>query len=307
MDDRELLEIIPTMESIARSKDIYPIIRECAQAKQKTAPQFGNSVSIVPAQEAVGAYTITSPLPTQVAPVAVSGGAGPGATGAGTGGLQPAKASPVLRSGGSSVGAGGSSVIASADPAASSVHVSFLPNSGGGVGGTSNTAAVISEEGTAAGIPNQSINDLENSCIANSLDSSTSNGGAPVAAAAAAASQVTTARLNITATTPGDGSYSTANSSLQSSTSYVSSGKSVAASPSVVPSPSSVAGVGMGSNSQATNSQLATTSDPSSMNNNSVFLPNSVMDNTQNSGSDGGANMPNVTITASVPAATNSK
>ena len=305
MDDRELLEIIPTMESIARSKDIYPIIRECAQAKQKTAPQFGNSVSIVPAQEAVGAYTITSPLPTQVAPVAVSGGAGPGATGAGTGGLQPAKASPVLRSGGSSVGGSGSSVIASADPAASSVHVSFLPNSGGGVGGTSNTAAVISQESTAAGIPNQSINDLENSSIANSLDSSTSNGGAPVAAAA---SQVTTAKLNITATTPGDGSYSTANSSLQSSTSYVSSGKSVAASPSVVPSPSSVVGVGMGSTSQATNSQLATTSDPSSMNNNSsVFLPNSVMDNMQNSGSDGGANMPNATITASVPAATNSK
>ena len=79
MDDRELLEIIPTMESIARSKDIYPIIRECAQSKQKAAPQYGNSVSIVPAQDAVGAYTITSPLPTQVAPVAVSGGGAQGA------------------------------------------------------------------------------------------------------------------------------------------------------------------------------------------------------------------------------------
>ena len=64
MEDKELLELIPTMEKIANTKDIYPIVKECALSKQK--PPL-TSVSIIPSQE-IGAYTITSPPPPQPAP-----------------------------------------------------------------------------------------------------------------------------------------------------------------------------------------------------------------------------------------------
>ena len=62
MDDRELLELIPTMEKIASTNDIYPVVKECALSKQR--PPL-SSVSIMPPAQEIGAYTITSPPPPQ--------------------------------------------------------------------------------------------------------------------------------------------------------------------------------------------------------------------------------------------------
>ena len=179
---------------------------------------------------------------------------------AGTGGVPPTKpASPGLRG-------GSGSVIASADP-----HVSYVP----GTGSATNAGTSGNPQG-GAGIPSQLVTDLENSSIGN-LDNSTSNGGT-------AATQVAQGRHSMTATTPvNEASFATANSSIQSSVSYVSSSSSSA-------------------NAAGTSSQPVA-ADPSSINNSgSPFLPNTAMDSIHLTGSEA-ANMSNVTVTQTSPAA----